>query len=173
MNDKLVANELPIMDLNNSQTGCCPKFEPDKWDEKKFVFDNLLFAKASTKSFLFIPLNYGKVMTKSMRFIEASKAKDPDSNLILSHDVSRWRLDHYFKVSKEVAGMEMVRLSGTYITKVFDAPHKDIPKLIFKLEDYITEQGYQMTTRYSFYTTCPYCAETYGHNYIVLFGQIE
>lgn len=173
MDNKLKVSELPIMDLSNSTTGCCPIFDPDKWDEKMFVFDNLLFAKASTKSFLYIPLNYGKVMEKSMELIEASDAKDPNSNLILSRDVSSWRLDHYFKVTKDVLGMEMVRLSGTYISKVFDTPHKDISKHISEFDDYIKKQGYERTKRYSFYTTCPFCSEEYGHNYIVFFGQIK
>jgi len=44
-------NELPKMNMDMSETGCCPKFNPEAWNEKVFQFDNLIFAKAKTRSF--------------------------------------------------------------------------------------------------------------------------
>lgn len=59
-----INNSLPIIDYSDNETGCCPKFRPENWDEKIFNFDELKFIKASTKSFMHMPINMGSVMTK-------------------------------------------------------------------------------------------------------------
>lgn len=164
--------ELPKMDMSNNETGCCPKFDPTLWDEKEFTFDNLLFAKAKTRSFMYIPLNMGKVMTKAMALINQASATLPDRYLILSRDLTPWQGEHYFLVSKEVPGMTMSNLNGTYLTKVFDGEYRLIPKWIKEMEQYVKSQGKEMKNIYYFYTTCPKCAKHYGHNYVVLFVQI-
>lgn len=163
---------LPIMDLKNSPTGCCPIFEPNAWDKQTFDLTGQKFAKATTKSFLYMPLNMGKVMTATQDAIEKAEAKDPDRYLILSEDVSKWRCDHYFEVSKDVPGLEMVTLDGTYYTEVFDGPYKNISQFIKTFESHIQANGHEMKRFFAFYTTCPSCAKVYGHNYMVLFGQI-
>lgn len=165
-------NPLPIIDVNNTETGCCPIFDPAPWDEKTFEFEELLFAKASTRSFMNIPLNLGKVFTKVQDAINAVQANVESGYLILSQDTTRWKADHYFRVSKEVAGLEMVKISGTFMTRVFDAEFKDFPRLIQETENWIRSQGHEMKEFFVFYTTCPKCAKHYGHNYMVLFGKI-
>ena len=160
------------MDLKDSETGCCPKFHPEDWDKKTFRFDDLLFAMAPTRSLFYMPLNLGKVMTRSMELIDAVDAQDKERYLILSQDVSKWRAEHYYKVTKDVPGMEMRKLSGTFMTRTFDAEFRDFPKLIQQLGTYIEEQGEKMKDFFVFYTTCPKCAKHYGHNYMVFFGRI-
>lgn len=166
-------NDIPKINMNNSETGCCPKFEPEKWDEKIFEFDHMIFAKTFTKSFMYMPLNMDKVMTNSMNFIKESKAESLDKYLILSHDISPWKCEHYFLVTKEVSGMEMVELSGTFMTKVFEGNFNEIPKWMKEMDSYLKNKGVEKSTIYSFYTTCPKCAKHYGKNYVVLFAQIN
>ena len=164
--------ELPKMDINNSETDCCPKFQPELWDEKVFELNNLLFVKIQTKSFLYIPLNMDKIMTKAMATIEEQNAKPVDTYLMLSHDVTPWKCEHYILVNKEVAGMEMTNLDGMYMTKVFEGDFKDTPEWIKQMKQYVISQGKEIKSIYSFYTTCPKCAKHYGKNYVVLFAKI-
>ncbi len=166
-------NNLPFIDPKNSETGCCPKFSPEPWDEKTIVLDDMLFAKASTKSLFYMPLNLGKVFTNVQKAIDRSHANLESGYLTLSQDVSKWKADHYFHVSKEVPELEMVRMSGTFMTKVFNANFKQFPELIKKLETFIQSKGYEMKEFFVFYTTCPKCAKHYGHNYMVFFGRIS
>ncbi|MBI9012900.1 MAG: hypothetical protein JEZ08_11765 [Clostridiales bacterium] len=170
--DDVIVNELPIIDFSDNPTGCCPKFHPEPWDEKIFRFRDMLFAQTQTRSFLHMPLNIGKVMTQSQKLIDAVDGFDPNCYLILSKDISNWKTYHYFKVVKDIPGMEMTRLSGTYMTKVFDASFKEFPKLIRNFESYVESNGATMKELLVFYTTCPKCAETYQHNYMVFFGRI-
>ena len=37
---------LPTYKKDNSETGCCSRFDPEPWDEKEFELQNKLFAKA-------------------------------------------------------------------------------------------------------------------------------
>lgn len=166
-------NDLPIVDLNNNPTGCCPVFDPIPWDKKTFELDHMKFAKASTKSLFYTPLNLGKVFTKAQEAIDRASANMETGYLILSQDVSKWKADHYFRVSKDVPGLEMTTLSGTFMTRTFDASFRDFPKLIKELEEWINSQGHSMKEFYVFYTTCPKCAKVYGHNHMVFFGRID
>ena len=163
---------LPIMDLTDNETGCCPRFYPEAWDNKTFEFDNLLFAKVTTRSVFHLPLNMNAVFTKAMAAIDSVQAHDPDRYLILSRDVSMWKAEHYFSVIKDVPGLNMVRLNGTYMTKVFDGDFRKLPKMIQATETFIHENGQEMKEQFAFYTTCPKCSKHYGHNYIVIFGRV-
>ncbi len=51
---------------NQSETGCCPRFNPEPWDEKETIWEDKLFIKDHVTSFLHIPLNFGKVMIRNM-----------------------------------------------------------------------------------------------------------
>lgn len=50
----------------NSETGCCPRFDPEPWDKKEVTFDDRLFVRDHVTSFFHIPLNFGKVMVRNM-----------------------------------------------------------------------------------------------------------
>ncbi len=67
----------------------------------------------------------------------------------------------------------MVRLSGDYLTKVFEGPFKDVPKWEKEMEAFVKEKGKQAKKIYYFYTTCPKCAKYYGKNYVVGVAQTQ
>lgn len=165
-------NSLPQMNMEDNETGCCPRFHPEGWDEKIIEFDGLLFAKAQTRSFLHIPMNLGGVMKNAMEAITASDAEVKDRYLILSRDLSSWKGEHLFLVSKEVEGMEMTRLSGRFASKVFEGEFKEQPKWMGEMESFVEELGEKGEEIYAFYTTCPKCAKHYGKNYIVMMMKL-
>jgi hypothetical protein len=165
-------NQIPVIDLSKSETGCCTLIDPKEWDEQTFTFDNKLFAKASTRSFLFIPLNMGSVMTKAQAKIDAADARE-SAFMILSQDVSPWRANHYFAVSKDVPGLATEKFTGTYMAKVFEGPFKDAPKWYKQLIEYVKSKGKEPVKTYLFYTTCPGCAKVYGKNYVIGFEQVK
>jgi hypothetical protein len=165
-------NELPIMDFSDNLTGCCPRFNPEPWDEKTFYFEEMRFASTHSKSFLHMPLNLSKVMRQAQKMIDAVDGNDPERYFILSKDISSWKTHQYYKVTKDIPGLEMTNLSGTYMTKVFDDSFKELPKLIKNFESYIESQEKKIKDFFIFYTTCPKCAKTYNHNYMVFFAKI-
>ncbi|NYT04613.1 MAG: hypothetical protein GKC00_07910 [Candidatus Methanofastidiosa archaeon] len=75
-------------------------------------------------------------------------------------------------VTKEVPNVKNVRLSGTFISKVFDGPYKDVPKWIKEMDRYLENKGKKAKKYYFYFTTCPKCAEYYGHNYVVTFAEV-
>jgi len=165
-------NQVPKCSSDAPETGCCPRFNPEGWDEQEIIFDNKKFVKAKTRSFMHIPLNMGKVYTKTCKAIEDVKAFPEDYYLILSVDESPWRAEHFFAVEKDVPGEEMATLSGRYMTKVFEGPYKDAPKWMKEMEGYLKSKDKEIKKFYLFYTTCPKCAKHYGKNYVVAFAQI-
>lgn len=154
-----------------SETGCCPRFNPEPWDEKEITFDNKLFIKDHVTSFFHIPLNFVKVMVRNMELIKKADALAPEP-LLLSDEKSLWGSDIYIAVTKEVPGAEMVRISGTYLTKVFEGHYKNAPNWANQMKDYVASKAKEIKKMYFFYTTCPKCAEYYGKNYTVILAQV-
>jgi hypothetical protein len=81
-------------------------------------------------------------------------------------------IELYINATKEIADADNVRLSGTYLTRVFDGPFNAVPKWIKEIEKYTATKNRQIEKLYFYYTTCPKCAKVYGHNYVVVFAQV-
>ena len=138
----------------NSETGCCPRFNPQPWDKKEVTFNDKIFIKDHVVSFLHIPLNFGKVMVRNMERIVQAQAL-PTEPLMLSDEKSLWGADIYIAVTKDVPGAEMVKISGTFLTQVFEGPYKNIHQWVKQMMDYVDGQGKKLKKLYFFYTTCP------------------
>lgn len=165
-------NQLPKQSLRSPKTNCCPKFIPEPWDNQEFIFQDKLFAKANTVNFMHIPLNMGSVMKKTWKKIEDANANPKDEWLLLSYDPSPWKGEHYFLVTKDVPGLEMAKLSGTYLTKVFEGDFKEVKNWVTQSLEYVKEKGKDLKKLYFYYTTCPKCAKFYGKNYVVAFIEV-
>ena len=114
----MVKTNLPEFNMDRSETGCCPKFDPSGWDEEAFELDERLFARATTRSLFHIPLNIGSVFKKTFAQIQAAEAEPQNCYLILTNDISPWRAEHLLLVTKDVPSVEMASLSGTFLSKV-------------------------------------------------------
>ncbi len=154
-----------------AETGCCPRFDPGPWDDKEVVLDNRLFVKDRVRSFLHIPLNFGKVMVRNMERIQAAGAVE-SKPLMLSDENSLWGADIYIAVSKDVPGAEMANISGTFLSRVFEGPYKDVRKWVAQMKDTVASKKKTLEKLYFFYTTCPKCAQAYGKNYVVLLAKV-
>jgi effector-binding domain-containing protein len=155
----------------NSETGCCPRFKPEPWDKKEVTFKDKLFVKDRVISFFHIPLNFGKVMVRNMEKIAQAQALSQEL-MVLSDENSLWGADVYIAVAKDVPRAEMVKLSGTFLSEVFEGPYKNIRQWVKQMTDYVRERGKTLKKLYFFYTTCPKCAKFYGKNYVVLLAQV-
>jgi len=169
----LIRKEIMVMNklYEESETGCCPRFNPEPWDEKEVTWQDMLYIKDHVRSFLHIPLNFGTVMVRNMEKIQEAGALTPEP-LTLSDEKSLWGSDIYIAVSKEVPGAEMERVSGTFLTKVFEGPYSKSGKWMKEMKAYVESKGKDIEKMYSFYTTCPGCAKVYGKNYVVLLAKV-
>jgi hypothetical protein len=153
------------------ETGCCPRFNPEIWDQKEIVWQDKLFLKDQTKSILRIPLNFGQVMVKNMKKITEAEALVSEP-IMLSDEKSLWGADIYIAVSKEVPGSEMVKISGTFLSKVFEGPFQNMGKWVKEMAIFVKSKEKEVKKFYFFYTTCPKCAKFYGKNYVVILAQV-
>jgi hypothetical protein len=165
-------NEIPPYDMADNETGCCPRFHPEPWDGQELHFEDKLFVRATTVSLFHIPLNMGSIFTRTQEAIRKAQA-EPASFIVLSHELSPWRAEHLFAVAAEVPEAEMVRLSGDFLTKVFEGPYRDAPKWCATMSEYAVSKGKTPGTQYLFYTACPGCAKHYGKNYVVGVAAVQ
>jgi len=153
-----------------SETGCCPRFDPAPWDGVDQVFADRLFVRDTVRAFLHIPLNFGAVMRRNMARIEAAGAHG--DAVVLSDERSLWHSDVYIGVDQEVPGADMQRLSGTFLSRVFEGPYSHTGRWMRELVAYATSRGVTPKKLWTYYTTCPGCAKVYGKNYVVLLGEV-
>jgi len=155
---------------------CCPKFDPAPYENQTLVWNNKRFIKDSMPTFMHMPYpgKFGKVVGRMVKKIEEAGQKPEDKDfLMLSCDPSAWRSELYINTTGIVEDAENVTLSGTYLTRVFDGPFKEIRNWVKEMNDLVASQGQSMKQLYFYYTTCPKCAKEYGHNYVVAFAQVE
>jgi hypothetical protein len=119
-----------------------------------------------------IPLNMGKVFTRVLGHIDDAGATDPEQYIVLSRDVSAFRGEHLFAVTKDVPGEETIRLSGDYVTKVFEGPYAQTKDWYGELKALAAARGKTDGEVWFFYTTCPKCAKAYGKNYVVGLAEV-
>lgn len=157
----------------NSDLGeiCCPEFDPIPWDDKIFAWENKRFIKDKVFTIFYMPLNFGQVMKRLDLKVSASGATMSD-NLGLSDHTSKWNMDIYLAVDKEVPDAVNVALSGKFFSKVYEGPFRDTEKWCKDFENLAKTKGFTIKKWYMWYTTCPKCAKNYGKNYVVVVGQI-
>ncbi len=151
---------------------CCPKFDPAPWDGKIIEWENKRFIKDKVLTLFYMPINFGGVMKKLDRKVREAGASIPD-NLGLSDHTSKWNMDMYLAVDKQIPDSENVTLSGRFLSKVYEGPFKDTKKWSDDFEAYAKEQGHEIKKWFMWYTTCPKCAKKYGKNYVVIIAEIE
>lgn len=155
---------------------CCPEFNTAVWDEKTVTWEDKLFVRETIPQIMHMPLPgaFGKAVGKMWAEIEKAGAKvETKDFLMLAQDPSPWKSNLHINVTKEVPGLDNVKISGTFMTKVFDGPFQDVPRFIKEMETYVADKGESILDYYFYYTYCPKCAVKYGHNYIVIFAKIK
>ena len=157
----------------NSNTDiCCQPFDPESWDDKLIQWEEKQFVKDRVRSFFRIPLNYGSVITRNGALITAADAM-LDNPVVLMDENSLFGADMYIEVTRQVPETKMVTISGTFLTKVFEGPFKNMGSWIAEMKTYVDNKERELKKLYFYYTTCPKCARKYGNNYVVLFAQIK
>lgn len=171
MNTTVMEN--PVM--TNTEV-CCPEFDRSLWENKKHIWSDKLFLKDSVPEFFHIPLpsTYGKVITRMWKKATDSGAAPQDVKdfLLLAHDPSPWKGELFLAITHEIPGENHERLSGTFISKVFDGPYNDVPKYIKETDAYLASIKMKAKKYYFYYAYCPKCSKKYGHNYIVAIAEV-
>lgn len=151
---------------------CCPPIDPKLWDNKVMEWENKMFIQDHVRTFLHMPMNFGKVMTKMFDKVCKADASIPDY-LCLSEHVSLWKMKLLLAVDKEIQDTQNIKITGKYFSKVYEGSFNDTGKWIKAFHSFAKVKGHTINKIYLWYTTCPKCAEKYGKNYVVIFGEIS
>jgi len=151
---------------------CCPKFNPAPWDDKMVEWENKKFIKDSVCTFFYMPLTFSKVMKRLDEKVRAAGAEMPDF-VCLSDHTSKWNMDVYLAVDKDIPAIENFRFTGRFFSKVYEGSFKDTNKWCKDYEYLAKQKGLTIKKMFLWYTTCPKCAKKYGKNYVVIIGQTE
>ncbi|HJZ41815.1 MAG TPA: hydrolase [Bacteroidales bacterium] len=156
----------------DSNSTCCPEFNPALWDDKTREWENKKFIKDHVFTLFYMPVNFGKVMKRLDEKVRKAGATIPDW-LCLSDHTSRWNMDLYMAVDREISGAENTALSGKFYSKVYEGPFRDTGKWCSDFEGIVKSKGLGIKKWFMWYTTCPKCAKKYGKNYVAILSQTE
>lgn len=153
-------------------TGCCPRFQPETFQEGEVVWKDKLFVAERVRSLFHVPLNMTHKVKHATGLIFAAGAQPAGRPLFLGEEISSFRSHIYIEVTHHVPEAEMLALSGTFFAKVFEGPFRDAPKWCDEMQRLVSARGQKIQRLFYGYTTCPSCARAYGENYVVLYAQV-
>ena len=163
--------------MKKGNNECCPTFHPEKWDEKTFNWDHKQFIKTSVPTLFHVPFPpmIGKKVTKMMKSAEGANrlSTNKEDILLLFTDPHPFKSELYLSVTGDVPNSNNTAISGTFMSKVFDGPYNAMPKFIKQMDAYLGKQQKKAGNYYVHYAYCPKCAKEAGHNYMVLFAEVE
>lgn len=163
--------------MNPIDQECCPKFKPERWDGKIFIWDDKQFIKESIPTIFHIPFPkaIGKKVTKMMALAEKwdSLSDDKLDDLLLFNDPTAFKSDMYLSVTENVPSADNVKLSGTFMSKVYDGRYSQVPKFMKQMNEYLRAQDKKADDYFIHYAYCPECSKEFGHNYMVLFAELN
>jgi len=166
---------LEVEKLENEE--CCPTFHPEKWHGVVFNWNRKPFIKESIPEFFHIPYPpmIAKKVTKMMQLAEDADKLEEDMEdiLLLFMDPHPFKSEMYLSVTGEVEGANNTSLTGTFISRVFKGDYSIIPESMKEMDAYLKSQNKKAGKYYVHYAYCPKCAKEHGHNYMVLFAEIE
>jgi hypothetical protein len=157
--------------ITDNEKECCPRFYPEKWDDKIIQWDNKKFIKENIKTFFYMPLNFGRVMKRLDKKLSEANTTILDG-ICLSDHTSRWNMDLYVAVDKDLPGYDSSAFSGNFFSKVYEGPFQDTGKWGKDFEAQAKLKGFTIKKWYMWYTTCPKCAKKYGKNYVAIISQV-
>jgi hypothetical protein len=157
---------------NKPEPECCPPFNPEPWDDKLITWEGKRFIKDKVWTLFYMPMNFGQAMKRLDKSVREASATMVE-NLCLSDHTSKWNMDLYLAVDKEIPGAENTSLSGKFFSKVYEGPYKDTGKWIKDFEALAKSKAFGIKKWYMWYTTCPKCSKKFGKNYVVIFGEME
>ncbi len=155
-----------------AQPECCPEFDPVLWDDKTFEWNNKRFIKDKVFTLFYMPMNFSGAMKHFDQLVTTAGAIVPDW-LCLSDHTSKWNMDLYLAVDKEIPAADNTTITGRFYSKVYEGPFRDTGKWMKEYETLAKSKNLTIKKQYLWYTTCPKCAKKYGKNYVVVVGQVE
>ncbi|HMA92456.1 MAG TPA: hydrolase [Polyangiaceae bacterium] len=150
---------------------CCPSFDAEGWQNRTHTWTRKRFIKDKVFCLMNMPVGFGHTMKRVMSRLEAAKAECPDW-LCLSDHTSKWNMDVYVAVDREIPGAIAAELDGRFYSRVYEGPFSDTGKWCKDFEDQAHNENLSIEKQYLWYTTCPKCAKKYGKNPVVIFGKI-
>lgn len=163
--------EQPIRENPEPAEECCPRFDPDLWDCKVVEWAGKRFIKDSIYTFFYVPIRFGAVMARLDAKVRAAGASIPYGLALYDHK-SKWKMDVYLSVDREVPGAENVAISGKFLFKAYEGDFRETGKWCADFKKYAAEKKYGIEKLYMWYTTCPKCAARYGKNYVAIAGKL-
>lgn len=153
---------------------CCSEFNPKRFEGKTHIWKDKLFLQDGVLQIMHMPLNMGSVIKRMFKKIEDAHAMPRTEDfLMLCYDPSPWKSEIYMTIDRDIPDGRVAKLTGTFLSKVYDGPYNAVPNWIKDMDNYVANKGKTVKKYYFHYAYCPKCSKKYGHNYCIAFAQVD
>ncbi len=159
------------MSQDQNQEICCPQFDPIPWNDQILEWKEKKFIRGRVWTFFFMPINFAGTMRKLDQKLREAGAFSPDQ-LCLSYHKSKWNMEVLLAVDKTVPGLDHVKISGRYYSRVYEGDFRNTGTWCKDFEYQADAKNFKTGKMYMWYTTCPKCAKKYGKNYVVILAEV-
>jgi hypothetical protein len=149
----------------------CVRHDVGRWHERELTWKRKPFLKDHVRAFLHIPLNLESVILRSHDAIERAGAY-PEERLWLMSDTTAWRSVVYVAVERDVPGHEIVHVSGTFLTRVFQGSLWELGEWIDEMNAWVSDRDGRVRKMYFYHLRCPNCSSSYASNRVVIFARV-
>ncbi|MDP3453569.1 MAG: hypothetical protein Q8R90_11515, partial [Bacteroidales bacterium] len=155
----------------NNNIECCPPFDPAPWDDKIVEWVNKPFVRDRVFTIFYMPVGFGSAIRRVDKKVTKAASSMVDWLCLCEH-TSKWNMDIYIAVDKEIPDADNKLLSGKFYSKVYEGNFNNTGKWCQDYAGIIKSKGLVMKKMYMWYTTCPKCAKKYGKNYVVIISEL-
>jgi len=162
------------MHTNHNQQ-CCPPIDVTQWQDKTHIWEQKLFLYGHTRQFLHLPLpgSVNRTIARLWDKANSSGAIPPNGEfLLLVADKNAWLSEYYMTITDPVEGMQNVRISGTFYSRVYEGPFYRIPHFIREMDLHFAREGKLAKRYYVYAAACENCEKKNGDQFKVLFAEI-
>ncbi|MBI4302835.1 MAG: hypothetical protein HY665_00645 [Chloroflexi bacterium] len=154
------------------QEQCCPRLRAEDWDKKELVWNSKPFYRTKYRSLLHMPLNIGGVTTRAMGQIRTIGLTE-EPTIMLSKEESMFGSTLLLSVKQESQDIPTAKLSGKYVTRLFEGNYRYVGKWANEMKRYLVEIKKEPKEMLFWYVTCPKCAKKYGSAQTVILAAVE
>jgi hypothetical protein len=158
--------------MNQTQEICCPRFNPEPYEDKFHEWKNKNFIKDKVFCLFYIPLNFRRAMKRLNKKLITAGHSSPDGFCLSVHK-SMWNIDLLMACNYVIPNTENVKLNGKYYSRVYEGDFKNTDSWIKDFKQFTQQKGIKTRKPLFWYTTCPKCANKFGKNYVVIFSEVK
>ncbi len=154
------------------ESECCPDIPKEKWEEKTVTWRNKPFYKFKVRSLFHFPIRFESSLRSAGKDIKSKGMEFARPVMVIERGSNTFSQEMLMSLDKIYPDPNVVTLTGTFMSKMFVGPYKDMKDYIKEMNSFVEEKGLHAKELLFWYTNCPECAKKQGGPKTVILAKV-